>query len=360
MAFSDNFDRANENLSASANWTVVTGAADAAVISGNQLAVNTTQSAGLIVCPDQGSADHYVEYTLQEAFTYSYVAIRATDGDNFIGVRGWDNAYDIDKYVAGVPTYELGTWASAPQVGDVVRLQAEGDTIKVLVNGTERISITEAFNNTETRQGVVPITSSPNPWIDSFSADALAAATPTVTDVDAMAHGSSSNVTVSNFAAAATTGNSTLTSGTVVLTPSSVAGSVLTFPISRLDLQEGSYTWTLDIAGETASTGSVAYTIDGNGTDEFYGTVTDQAAWIANGYTEVVDGDNIYAIRTSGTTTPVLASCSFTGPSTWDIYIQDVADNVWGSSGTLTVPAAPSPSFLPSFARFNNQLIGGM
>jgi len=196
-------------------------------------------------------------------------------------------------------------------------------------------------------------------YFQGFTLD-IAAATPTVTDVDAMAHGSSSNITVSNFATAATTGNSTLTSGTVVLTPSGVAGSVLTFPISRLDLQEGSYTWTLDIAGETASTGSVAYTIDGNGTDEFYGTVADQAAWIAEGYTEVVDGDNIYAIRTSGTTTPVLASCSFTGPSTWDIYIQDVADDVWGSSGTLTVPAAPSPSFLPSFARFNNQLIGGM
>ena len=151
-------------------------------------------------------------------------------------------------------------------------------------------------------------------------------------------------------------GTATLTNGTVVLNPT-VSGSnpyTLTFPISRLDLQEGSYPWTLSIGGETETTASIPYTIDGNGTTEFYGTVTDQAAWIAEGYTEVVDGDNIYAIRTSGTTTPVLASCSFTGPSTWDIYIQDVADDVWGSSGTLTVPAGPS--FLPIFAPVNNQL----
>ena len=75
-------------------------------------------------------------------------------------------------------------------------------------------------------------------------------------------------------------------------------------------------------------------------TGHFYGTVTDQAAWIAGGYTEVVDGDNVYAIRTSGTTTPVIASFSFLGPSTWDIYIQQASDGVWGLVGTLTVPAA--------------------
>ena len=95
-------------------------------------------------------------------------------------------------------------------------------------------------------------------------------------------------------------------------------------------------------------------------TGHFYGTVADQAAWIAGGYTEVVDGDNVYAIRTSGTTTPVIASFSFLGPSTWDIYIQQASDNVWGLVGTLTVPTLGAPSFLPSFARFNNQLIGGM
>ena len=95
-------------------------------------------------------------------------------------------------------------------------------------------------------------------------------------------------------------------------------------------------------------------------TGHFYGTVADQAAWIAGGYTEVVDGDNVYAIRTSGTTTPVIASFSFLGPSTWDIYIQQASDNVWGLVGTLTVPTLGAPNFLPIFARFNNQLMGGM
>lgn len=157
----------------------------------------------------------------------------------------------------------------------------------------------------------------------------------------AMAHGSNFAMSVYSYDDVPDN-TATLTTGSVALNPT-VTGSnpyTLTFPISRLDLQEGSYVWTLDINGETSDTSSLAYTIDGNGTTEFYGTVTDEDAWISVGYTEVVNGDNIYAVRTSGDTTPVLASCSFTGPSTWDIYIQDVADDVWGSPGTLTVPAA--------------------
>lgn len=183
MAFSDDFNRANENLGASANWTVVTGVADAAVISSNQLATNTTQTNGLIVSPDEGSADHSVEWTLQNVYTHSYVAVRATDGDNFIGARGWDNKWHIDKCVAGTWTYAHGEWLSAPVSGDVARLECVGDTIKLFVNDVERISVTDAFNNTETRQGIVPINSSVDPWIDSYSTSSTAA-TPTVTSVD--------------------------------------------------------------------------------------------------------------------------------------------------------------------------------
>ena len=51
-------------------------------------------------------------------------------------------------------------------------------------------------------------------------------------------------------------------------------------------------------------------------------------------------GDNIYAIRTAGTGTPDVTVGAFPEDTTWTIYIQDVNDNAWGSSGTLTIPAA--------------------
>ena len=340
-----NFDLVadNSDLSLVTDWSRVSGSSGEWIVSATD-ALSMITPAGVDSCyvADSGATDHSMEitYATAQSSTAFPCCVRVTDQDNFIGVRHNGGDLQLFKRVANTFT-PLGTDYTVAIVDtDRVRLDATGDELNVYLNDALVIGpVTDAFNNTETQIGVVGRGATLSNLVASVEVIG-AAATPTVTDVDAMAHGSSSNVTVSNFAAAATTGNSTLTSGTVVLTPSSVAGSVLTFPISRLDLQEGSYTWTLDIAGETASTGSVAYTIDGNGTDEFYGTVTDQAAWIAGGYTAVVNGDNIYAVRTSGTTTPVLASCSFTGPSTWDIYIQDVADNVWGSSGTLTVPAA--------------------
>ena len=181
--FTDNFNRTNENLDASANWTVVTGTTGAAIISSNQLGVDTAQPSGLIVCPDQGLADHYAEYDLQNVFTHSYVVCRATDGDNFIGLRGWDNKWDLDKYVAGVKT-NIGQWATTPVAGDTARIECVGNTITVDVNGVERINITEAFNNTETRQGVVPILSSPDPWIDTFEVGALGVLVPSLTNID--------------------------------------------------------------------------------------------------------------------------------------------------------------------------------
>jgi hypothetical protein len=182
-----------------------------------------------------------------------------------------------------------------------------------------------------------------------------------ITHDAAMAHGTDFVVTANNPAVTPTDLNSTLTTGTVSLVPTVTGSSptfTLTYDITRLDLQEGSYTWTQTIGAETDTTSSLAYTIDGVGANEFYGTVTDQANWIALGYTEVVDGDNIYFVRTSGSGDVFVETASFPAGTIGQVYIQQASDDVWGAPATLTVPAAPS--FLPIFARFNNQLIGGM
>ena len=165
-----------------------------------------------------------------------------------------------------------------------------------------------------------------------------------ITHDAAMAHGTDFDVVISNPATTPTTGNTTLTNGTAVLTPSGVTGTgpyTATFPISRVDKQEGSYVWTVDVDVETANTSSLAYTIDGNGTSEYYGTVAAlTGAWAEPEYSALSIGDNIYAIRTAGTGAADVTVGAFPEDSTWTIYIQDQADDVWGSAGTLTVPAA--------------------
>ena len=160
----------------------------------------------------------------------------------------------------------------------------------------------------------------------------------------AMAHGTPFVVTVNNPAVTPTDANSTLTTGTVSLVPTVTGSSptfTLTYDITRLDLQEGSYTWTQTVGVETANTSSLAYTIDGVGANEFYGTVSAlTGVWADAAYSALEVGDNIYAIRTAGTGTPDVTVGAFPEDTTWTIYIQDVNDDAWGSSGTLTIPAA--------------------
>ena len=160
----------------------------------------------------------------------------------------------------------------------------------------------------------------------------------------AMAHNSTFAVTVSNPAVTPTDANSTLSTGSVSLVPVVTGSSptfTLTYSISRLDLQEGSYTWTQTVGAETANTSSLAYTIDGNGTSEYYGTVTAlTGAWSEPEYSALATGDNIYAVRTAGTGAPDVTVGAFPESTTWTIYIQDQTDDVWGAAGTLTVPAA--------------------
>lgn len=165
-----------------------------------------------------------------------------------------------------------------------------------------------------------------------------------ITHDAAMAHGTDFVVTANNPAVTPTDLNSTLTTGTVSLVPTVTGSSptfTLTYDITRLDLQEGSYTWTQTIGAETDTTSSLAYTIDGNGTSEYYGTVAAlTGAWAEPEYSALATGDNIYAVRTAGTGAPDVTVGAFPESTTWTIYIQDQTDDVWGSAGTLTVPAA--------------------
>ena len=159
----------------------------------------------------------------------------------------------------------------------------------------------------------------------------------------AMAHGSDFEVVVDSYDDVPTTGNTLLVEGNDSIAPTSVTGSgphTLTFPISLLNKVPASYLWNLTIAGEIEEIGSIPYTIAGNGTTEFYGTITSLiGAWANAAYSAFEVGDNIYAIRTAGTGDAEVATGVFPEGTTWSIYNQDVNDGVWGTVGTLVVPS---------------------
>lgn len=66
-----------------------------------------------------------------------------------------NNQFTLQKFVA-VPTSLTteGTYAAAPQNGDVIKVVLLGSSIKVFINGIQRISVTDASFSQETRHGL--------------------------------------------------------------------------------------------------------------------------------------------------------------------------------------------------------------
>ena len=184
MAFTDDFNRANENLEDSAGWTRVGGAFNAAKIVSNQLEHSSGTNTAF-QCTDQATADHYTQVVNRETGNHiSFQACtRLTDSSNFFGVKYATSGtkWEIFKRDTGSLT-SLGSYnAGSIAGGEVVYLKSDASDVHTFIlDGTTRITTSaDAFNSTETRQGVVVRTSS-GAWLDDFEAGPLAAGGATI------------------------------------------------------------------------------------------------------------------------------------------------------------------------------------
>lgn len=187
--FTDDFNRANENLEASANWTRVDGTAGDMKVISNQVEFDTIDTAGAAYqCPDQGSADHYTRITRVDTATSGafMCAVRLTDNANYIGVRYWSGSVELYKKVSGTFTV-LADITYTASANDVYTLRAMGNRIEVWVNNSKLASVTESFNNTETRQGFVARNATLT--CDNFEAGVLQASVAAGTSVGRVLHG---------------------------------------------------------------------------------------------------------------------------------------------------------------------------
>jgi hypothetical protein len=192
MSFSDDFNRADENLLASANWTNV-GGADAAAfqVFSNIFAHVPTGDTLAVQCPTQGSANHATQVGIGQETSNAwafFVTVRHTDLNNFWGFycNTGDGGLALYKRVAGTFT-EIGTYDVRPEVIAAfpslvtVRIEAGSDNVfTVKVAGTARItSSADSFNASEVRQGVaafVANTSGDVMGFDNFLAEPIALA----------------------------------------------------------------------------------------------------------------------------------------------------------------------------------------
>ncbi|MGB0971912.1 MAG: hypothetical protein ACPGVG_13270 [Mycobacterium sp.] len=165
MAFTDDFNRANEDLEDSADWTLADGSAGALTIVSNE--VNSPGTNTGYHCPDQGDDDHYAQAKLVKTGANNWLCVRQDGWRNWYGIRASGTALQIYRRTNGSFSSSLGSW-SGLAAGDVLKIEAEGTTIKAYVNGVERISITDSTHTTG-RQGLTAYSGTGAVW-DDFEA----------------------------------------------------------------------------------------------------------------------------------------------------------------------------------------------
>lgn len=177
MAFTDDFNRADEQIDASANWTC--GIANTSPtyigVRSNAVAQLNAGNEQTAICPDQGSADHYTQVVSASNSSWGgFVCCRVNvaNATQYYGVRYTGSAWELYKYNSGFTL--LGSWTGSNS-GATMYLEASGDQITVKINGTTRIGPVTDSTLTGTRQGL-RARSTLNPWIDNFEAGVLAAA----------------------------------------------------------------------------------------------------------------------------------------------------------------------------------------
>ncbi|KND45419.1 hypothetical protein [Streptomyces stelliscabiei] len=151
-SFSDDFNRADSS-DLGAGWVEVSG--DWSIVS-QQLSPGA--AGGTIILRAAGAMDtddNYAQVTIAATVAASQ-GVWCRGNSNISSGYLWRNdgsTWDLFSVVGGSFT-AIGSYAAAAAPGDVAKVQAVGSTIKALVNGVERVSLTNTHVVTGTSVGI--------------------------------------------------------------------------------------------------------------------------------------------------------------------------------------------------------------
>lgn len=150
--FTDDFNRA-DSTNLGANWVEVSG--DWSIIS-NQL--SSGNAGGTVILRAAGAmatSDHSAQVTISTTAAVSH-GVWARGNTTITQGYLWRNdgtSWNLFSVVGGSFT-SIGSFAGAAANGDIAKIQAAGSTIKGLVNGIERVSVTNTAVTTGTSVGL--------------------------------------------------------------------------------------------------------------------------------------------------------------------------------------------------------------
>lgn len=172
MAFTDNFTGTNgDDLEGRTGWTLAAGSAGAAEINAsNQLKASGTGSTGhAYTAPDAGTADHYGQCVYRGGLSGPLApAVRVTNANNYFAIRPEAAAYTLFRRTTAVGLVSIGSYATTPASGDVLKLNISGTSLEFFLNTVSRITVTDSAHSGVQTPGIICRTSTADPWIDDW------------------------------------------------------------------------------------------------------------------------------------------------------------------------------------------------
>jgi hypothetical protein len=136
QTFSDDFNRANENLNANANWTLLAGTDTDLTVASNQVATGvTTPSGSYAACPDCGDEDQYIQWTNRVTSSgrlATFLCYVDVDNHMFCWHSSGTEAR-ISVKAAGVATTRINATIVLTS-GDVFKARRLGSTVELYEN----------------------------------------------------------------------------------------------------------------------------------------------------------------------------------------------------------------------------------
>ena len=142
--FTDDFTGTNgADLNVRSGWTTYGSGLNGAEIQSNNLS-RLGDADGAFIGQDKGGADHYGQATIGADAVTAFMlilAVRATDRNDFYAAayNPGDSKWELWTPTTRI-TQQVGTQSAA--AGDVVRLEANGTTITLKINGSTVITET--------------------------------------------------------------------------------------------------------------------------------------------------------------------------------------------------------------------------
>lgn len=183
MAFTDNFTgTAGDKVVARTGWSLLGsgwGPHGPEINASNQVRVPADNSDAGLIGQTTGDTDHYVQAVVYAAFAWggtgnkNYLCARVTDRNEFFGVS-YNTGEGVWELTDAGGFGRIGTYAASLTPGDVVRLECEGTTLRVKINGVTRITDTNSAKASNVHTGIL-LRGTPggDPMIDTYESGPL-------------------------------------------------------------------------------------------------------------------------------------------------------------------------------------------